>query len=490
MSNSRSEGQPSEKWLGRGSADASAGSASDRPHLISEPSAERPAESSPGPTEHFLVWVDQDARLEYGDADARLALGYSPGDLSSLRVWDICPMTEDSWPARWAYIKQHRERTVWVEMRTLSGGTLPVRLQMKYATVGGKEFLLCNGRSLHRRKVVPSATVVEFTGDAIFVLDDGRVADSTRKGHELFGASREQIVAELENIIRETPSLRDRTARALQGQEVTFQWHSQRPDGSRFHIECTLFRVAIEGHVRLLAVAVDATARGKSEHTLAQLSSRLLEMQDQERRRIARELHDTTGQNLAALSINLSMILTTCALDANARETLEECIALTDSSVKEIRTLSYLLHPPLLDELGLVSALHAYAAGYAERTGLEIELDLPDRLPRLPQGIEIALFRIVQEGLTNIHRHSGSSTAILRLKYQPKGVELEIADHGRGLPPGTLEGEMTSASRIGVGIAGMRERARQLGGRLTIGSSETGTTLHVVLPLTPEIAPA
>lgn len=153
---------------------------------------------------------------------------------------------------------------------------------------------------------------------------------------------------------------------------------------------------------------------------------------------------------------------------------LEESLALTEASVSEIRTMSYLLHPPLLDELGLVSALRVYRDGYAERTGLEIELDLPT-IPRLPQAIEIALFRIVQEGLANIHRHSGSPTATLRLKHFPDRVELEVADHGRGLPPRILEG---------VGIAGMRERARQLGGRLTIGSSETGTTLHVVLPVT------
>ena len=483
MSNSRSEGQPSDNRLGRGSAGASAGRANDRPHLISNPSAERPAEFPPGHTEHFLVWVDQDARLEYGDAEACLALGYSPGDFSSLRVWDICPMTEDSWPARWDQIKQHLERTVVVEMRTQSGGILPVCLQMKYATVGGKEFVLFNGRSLPQRKIVPSATVVDFTGDAIFVLDAGRVTDSNRKGRELFGTSREQIVAELEHILRDSPSVRERITRALQGQEVAFQWHSQRTDGSRFNIECALFRIGFEGHVRLLAVAVDATARRKSEHTLAQLSGRLLQMQDEERRRIARELHDTTGQNLAALNINLSLLLSTPGLDRQARETIEESIALNDASIREIRTLSYLLHPPLLDELGLVSALRAYSEGYAERTGLAIELDLPALMPRLPQAIEIALFRIVQEGLTNIHRHSGSMSAILRLKSQPKGVELEVADRGRGLPPGILEGEMTSASRIGVGIAGMRERARQLGGHLTIGSSETGTTLHVVLPL-------
>jgi two-component system NarL family sensor kinase len=150
--------------------------------------------------------------------------------------------------------------------------------------------------------------------------------------------------------------------------------------------------------------------------------------------------------------------------------------------------MSYLLHPPLLDELGLQSALRTYAGGYSERTGIRLELDFPPQMPRLPRAIEIALFRIVQEGLANIHRHSGSERATLRVKHEADRVELELIDFGRGLPRGTLywdtlDWDMTSASRIGVGIAGIRERARQLGGRLTIASEETGTTLHVVLPV-------
>jgi signal transduction histidine kinase len=207
-------------------------------------------------------------------------------------------------------------------------------------------------------------------------------------------------------------------------------------------------------------------------------------MQDEERRRIARELHDNTGQNLAALNIDLSMVLSSATrLDPRAKETLQESIALAEACAREIRTLSYLLHPPLLDELGLVSALRAYAEGYSERTGIRLELDLPAEMQRLPQAIEMALFRIVQEGLSNIHRHSGSQTALIRLKHPSDSVELEIADHGRGLSPGTLDQDV-AASRIGVGIAGMRERARQLGGSMTIASGETGTTLQVVLPAT------
>jgi two-component system NarL family sensor kinase len=303
----------------------------------------------------------------------------------------------------------------------------------------------------------------------VFVLDDGRVADSDRVGPEVFGARREQIVAELEKTLRESGSLREQMTPAL-------RWRSRRRDGSRFNVQCRLHRIEIAGHVRLLAIAEDITATRRSEGTLADLSARLLKMQDEERRRIARELHDTTGQNLGALSMNLSVILSSASsLDPHAREALQESIALADTCVREIRTMSYLLHPPLLDELGLVSALRAYAEGYSERTGIRLDLDLPARMARLPQPVELALFRIAQEGLANVHRHSGSRTATLRLKHLRDRVELELVDQGRGLPQ--------SAPRMGVGIAGMRERARQLHGRLTIASAKTGATLLVVLPV-------
>jgi two-component system NarL family sensor kinase len=313
--------------------------------------------------------------------------------------------------------------------------------------------------------------------DAVFVLHEGRVVSCSSTAPVLFGRSREQIMLELQIMLRERDTLRELMARAYRGEQVAFEWHGQS------HIKCTLARIEIEGHARLLAVAVDVTARRKTEGSLAQLSGRLLQIQDEERRRIARELHDNTGQNLAALNINLSIVLSGASrLDARAKETLQESIVLAEACAREIRTLSYLLHPPLLDELGLVSALRAYAEGYSERTGIRLELDLPAQMQRLPQTIEIALFRIVQEGLSNIHRHSGSQTALIRLKNPDDSVELEIADQGRGLPPGTLDQDVASASRIGVGIAGMRERARQLGGSLTITSGETGTKLQVVLP--------
>jgi signal transduction histidine kinase len=432
----------------------------------------------------FIAWVAPDGRLVYGNLAICRALGYSKAEFSALYMWDISPRTQESWPERWAEVKQKVSENLVAELQTRGGAVLPARIGVHYAAFDGYEFLICHGRDLCAQKTRPEtlARIAEPYAlgsaiDAIFLLHGGVLAQDSSPGSSV----REKIREDLEIMLRESGTIRERIARALAGEEVTFNWYSTR-SATRVNIECTLSRIEIEGHVRLVAVATDVTARRTSERTLAQLSGRLLEAQDEERRRIARELHDTTGQNLGALSINLSMILA-AGVDPRAKQVLEESIALVDCCTREIRTMSYLLHPPLLDELGLASALRAYSEGYSERTGIALELDLPPHLPRLPQAIEIALFRIVQEGLLNIHRHSGASRATLRIKDEHDRVQLELIDYGRGLPPGTLEWDVTSASRIGVGIAGMRERARQLGGRLTIASSETGTTLNVVLPL-------
>jgi two-component system NarL family sensor kinase len=433
--------------------------------------------------DEFIGWISMDGRLLYGNPALCRVLGYSQAEFTALHVWDISPRTPESWPARFQELKQLGSQTLVAELHTKTGEIVTTRFNQNYAAVGGKEFVLCCGHDLREKKVKASEVTAASRADAIFVLREGQVEGGDPRNPELFGASRQQIIDELESILGESGPMRDAMARALAGNEATFDWQSRRPDGSRFTIECTLCRIEIDGQVRLLAVAVDVTARRRSEWALAQLSGRLLEMQDEERRRIARDLHDNTGQNLGALSIGLSMILSTARIDPRTRQALKESLALADSSVREIRTISYLLHPPLLDELGLQSALRTYAEGYSERTGIQLDLDFPLPVLRLPQAVEIALFRIVQEGLTNIHRHSGSERATLRVRHEADRVELELIDYGRGLPPGTIEWDMPSASRIGVGIAGMRERARQLGGRLTIASGETGTTLHVVLPL-------
>ena len=162
-------------------------------------------------------------------------------------------------------------------------------------------------------------------------------------------------------------------------------------------------------------------------------------------------------------------------------DALTESIALAEQSMNEIRTVSYLLHPPFLDEAGLLSALRWYAGGFAERSGIKVDLDLPESLERLPRDTETVLFRIVQEALTNVHRHAGSQTARIRLRRDPQVLALEIEDRGHGIPNALLTHIRSGGG--GVGIAGMYERIEQLSGRLEIASSDHGTTVRFRLPL-------
>ncbi len=231
-----------------------------------------------------------------------------------------------------------------------------------------------------------------------------------------------------------------------------------------------------------------------SEDALRQLSARLLQLQDDERRRIARDLHDITGQKIAFQSIVLSQLLDgkPTQLDAQSKSALSECLTVTQQISEEIRTLSYLLHPPLLDELGLGSAVPWYTQGYEKRTGIHVDVDIPRDLLRLPPDVEVTLFRVIQESLTNVHRYSGSATASIRIRSDGGQVALQIADSGRGIQTGKLKTSADMVSGLGVGIQGMRERMRQLGGRLEIESKpEEGTVVTAILPLpeTEQIAP-
>ena len=228
-----------------------------------------------------------------------------------------------------------------------------------------------------------------------------------------------------------------------------------------------------------LGMLVDITARRRAEDELRKLSGWLLRVEDEERRRIARELHDSTAQNLAALAMSLSVLRQAIpSPDTRAAGLLAECKRLVERSVQEIRTISYLLHPPLLDEFGLAWAVCDYADGFAKRSKIRVDLDVPENFERLPHPVELALFRVLQEGLGNVHRHSGSATASIRLARQADTVTLEVRDAGRGLDPAALGG-----STLGVGITGMRERLRQLGGRVEIESGLPGTRLRAILPL-------
>ncbi|MGH9716768.1 MAG: ATP-binding protein [Candidatus Acidiferrales bacterium] len=231
-----------------------------------------------------------------------------------------------------------------------------------------------------------------------------------------------------------------------------------------------------------------------SEQSLRELSARLLALQDEERRRIARDLHDITGQSLAVQSMMLWNLLDRePALGSEARKTLAECAEVNKRITDEVRTLSYLLHPPLIEELGLAPAVKWYVEGFSTRSGIAISVEVDPDFPRLSPDAEIALFRIVQESLTNVHRYSGSSRGHVRLHRQGGEIVLEVKDFGKGMRAGVLNlNPQESTLSLGVGILGMRERVRQLSGKLEITSREDdGTLVAVILPIhKPAAAPA
>jgi PAS domain S-box-containing protein len=220
-----------------------------------------------------------------------------------------------------------------------------------------------------------------------------------------------------------------------------------------------------------------------ANRNLRDLSARLLKVQDEERKRLARELHDSVGQILAALSMNISIVQAQShKLDSVAARAVSENAQLVQQVSSEIRTLSHLLHPPLLEITGLVSALRWYVDGFSERSNIKVELDIPSDFSRLPNDTELAIFRIVQECLTNIHRHSGSDTAAIRIQRKGSRLVVQVQDSGKGIPK-EKQLELTASGRTGVGFGGMRERVRQLGGALEIYSEGNGTLISATLNL-------
>jgi signal transduction histidine kinase len=214
---------------------------------------------------------------------------------------------------------------------------------------------------------------------------------------------------------------------------------------------------------------------------LRELSSRLQKLQDDERRRIARELHDSVGQLLTALAMNISVVQTeTHKLTPDAARRVEENASLLEQLSTEIRTMSHLLHPPLLDEIGLSSALEWYVEGFAQRSGIDATIEVPEDLERLPADMEIAIFRAVQESLTNVHRHSGSRSCSVKVTEDKHHFRVQIRDNGKGIS--TDKQRSLRSSGGGVGLRGMQERLRQLGGTLQIESSSDGTVVTLTLP--------
>jgi signal transduction histidine kinase len=206
----------------------------------------------------------------------------------------------------------------------------------------------------------------------------------------------------------------------------------------------------------------------------------LLHLQEEERRRIAHELHDSTAQKMTSILLNLRL-LQDAENPEQAKLLTGTCVSAAEDCIQEIRTLSYVLHPPLLDELGLAAALDSYVTGFSRRSGIKVNLDVDRGLGELSQDVALALFRMVQESLANVHRHSGSAVASVQLMQTRNRVILEVGDQGGGIAPETLEELKAWRYDRGVGIMGMRERLEQLGGTLEIESSSGGTLVRAIV---------
>jgi len=339
----------------------------------------------------------------------------------------------------------------------------------------------------------PYRLMVETIDEGAATLaDDGTVLYANRSFAEIFDVPLEKFIgAPLNDFVfgedRELLAhlIADASINIVRG-EIRLDSHRQRPRTIRL----TLSPVREQGVHTICVVATELTelietneALRVSELSLRQLSARLLKLQDEERRRIARDLHDTTGQKIAVLSMTLdrlAKLVDTRKVDV--KDALTESRDVVGKIGEEIRTLSYLLHPPLLDECGLASAVLWYAEGFKKRSGIDLRVSIDEELVRLTSDAETALFRVLQESLTNVHRYSGSPSAEIRIFQSASKVFLEIVDHGKGVKTGTERPAFAGAPTLGVGIPGMRERIRQLGGQLEVEFNNDGTRVYASLP--------
>jgi PAS domain S-box-containing protein len=363
--------------------------------------------------------------------------------------------------------------------------------------------------------------LVEAVQDyAIFLLDpQGRVSTWNMGARRIKGYEASEIIGSHfsrfyppEDVASGKP-LHELEIAVKEGRVEDEGWRL-RKDGSRFWANVTITALR-DGQGRLVGFAKvtrDATERMKanealrksnealeaeilerknaqvllqdSERSLRFLSRHLLRSQDEERKRIGRELHDSVGQYLAVLKMDLDSIRPAQAADVQIlQEQVSRCSELAEQCIREVRTISYLLYPPMLEEMGLRSAMLWYLDGFGQRSGISTEVDVPADLPRLPRDVELALFRMLQESLTNVHRHSGSPTVQVRTEIKDDAVVLEVRDQGKGIPAETLEESSYDAkTALGVGLRGMSERSKQLGGTLEVTSGPQGTTIRATIP--------
>ena len=454
----------------------------------------------------FRTLIDQfDDSVEVMDPDTLRILdinqkacadhGYTREELLSRTIFDIDPTLVGE--AHDKIVRQLRESgsVIWEGLhRRKDGSTFPVEVKIKLIHLEAGTYRLAIARDITERKRAEEAialfrTLLDEVDDSVEVIDPGtlRLLDINQKSCANHGYTREELLSRTIFDIDPTvdwdvhlkiiKQLRETGSVVREGIHI-------RKDGSSFPVETKIKLGRLKTGDYIIAVARDITERKRAEDELRRLSGELLRLQDEERRRIARGLHDSTGQTLVALAAHIAQLRASIpSARRESRKLATLCQALADRCVREIRTLSYLLYPPMLDEAGLEDAIRHYANGLSERTGIQVDLEISPRFKRMSPDIEVALFRVVQESLTNVQRHSGSSQAKIRIVRGPATITLAVSDQGAGIRAEKRQpnGELSPA--LGVGIPSMQERVKLIGGHFEIESSCSGTTVHVTIPL-------